>query len=116
MRDPGLRLVREPLLLRLLGGLHLRDLILDAAEEPLALGELAADLIAFGRALGDDALLLGARHGQLRLALPDLGPEAPHLVDDPRVLFGQAVDRIDAVEQVVQARRAEKNLERALLT
>ena len=53
---------------------------------------------------------------QLGLALLDLGPEDPHLVDDARVLFGHAVDRIDAVEQVVEARRAEKNLERALLT
>src|SRR4029079_14952862 len=94
---PRLGLVRQSLLLSPFGGLDLRDLNLDAREKLLALGELAADLVALGRTFRDEALLLGAGYRQLGLALLDLRPEGAHLVDDTRVLIRHAVARVDPV-------------------
>jgi hypothetical protein len=106
VRDPRLGLVGELLLLGSLGGLHLRDLILDRAQKLLPLGQLALDLVALRRQIADDARLLGAGSRQPRLALLDLGLEALDFVDDARVLVGQAVDGVNPVEEVVEARGA----------
>src|SRR6185369_10701620 len=96
--------------------LHLRDLVLDRAQELLPLGELGLDLIALRSKVADDARLLGAGERQAGLALLDLRLEALDLVDDPCVLLRKPVDGVHPIEEVVEARGAEEYLERALLT
>jgi hypothetical protein len=67
------------------------------------------------RALGNDPLLLGAGLLELGLPLLDLFAESTDLADDPGVLVREPVDGIDAVEQIVEARCPEQDLQRGLL-
>ena len=69
----------DALLAPALGGLELRDLVLDGGEELLALCKRALDLGLMGRARRDDLLLLLARLRELGLPGLDLRPELAHL-------------------------------------
>ena len=78
-------------------------------------GQLALDRCFLGSLIGDDTRLLGLRLLQLSFAGLDLGPERACFAGDARVLVGYAIDRVHAVQQVVQARRTEKDLEGGLV-
>src|SRR5438874_961452 len=52
---------------------------------------------------------------QLPAVLLDCGLEGGDLLDDARVLVRRRVDRLDAVEHVVEARRTEQNRERRIV-
>jgi hypothetical protein len=105
----------EPLLLRCFLALEPFDLAANRGEEAAALGKLAFDRLALGRTLGDDPLLVCARLLECGFALSDLRPEATHLIDDPRVLSRKPVDGVDAIEEVVEARSSEEDLQSRLV-
>ena len=98
-----------------LRGLEARDLILDRGEEPLALGQLALDRAALLGPLGDDVLLRSPGALQPDPPLHDLLAEALHLAEHATVLRRHALDRVEAVEQVVDRLGGQHDLERALL-
>ena len=105
-----------PLELRLtpsLCGLHARDLVPDRCDEALPLGELTLDRALLGCALGDDLRLAGAVAAELRTALAHLVPELPDVLQHLCVLPADALGHVEAVEQVVEALRAEDHLDRA---
>ena len=87
------------------------DLLADRVVERPPLGEALLDLVASRGALGDDLTLPGK--GTLdRLALPlDLGLGATDLIEDASVVFCHTAGRVEAVEQVVEAGRAEHDLD-----
>src|SRR3990172_11795577 len=106
--------LRPPLALALLG-LELDDLVLDRLVETLALVELALDLPAAAGALPDDLALLGPRRGELLRPRPDLVAGATDGLDDGDVLGGDPLHRVDPVEEVVEARRAEEDFGHAVV-
>ena len=103
----------EPLLAQPLGGLEARDLILDRGEQALALRELALDRAALRRPVGDDRDLGLLRALEAALPLDHLRPEALDLAEHACVLGGDAIDRVDPVEEVVDRLGAEDDLDRA---
>ena len=76
----------------------------------LSLGQACLDLALRGSPLGDDLLL--SRAGLLQLLATDrhLGTEPLDLLQDLRVLLGDAVDRVQAVDEILEARAAEEHL------
>jgi hypothetical protein len=84
----------------------------NSREELAARGELALDVAALRRAGGDDLLLRGVRVLELRLVALDLCLEHVHLVRDLRILVRDAVDGVDAAEEIVEARCAEDDVQR----
>jgi hypothetical protein len=111
-RDPLPRLLLEPSLPRRLGGLELGDLVADRGEHALALAQLALDRAAPRRPVRDLSLLRRARLLQLGLALLHGPLERLHLAEDARVLRGDSVDRVEAVQEVVERLGAEQHLDR----
>src|ERR671919_236521 len=95
-------------------GLHPLDLVLDRGEQLLALGQLRLDRCLLRRPLGDLLGLLGARVLELVAVLVNLAAILAYLREDPRVLARHALDRVDPGDDVVQALRAEKHLERGV--
>ena len=87
------------------------DLLAHRVVERPPLGEALLDLVTSRGALGDDLTLPGK--GALdRLALPlDLGFGATDLIEDASVVFRHSAGRVEAVEQVVEAGRAEHDLD-----
>ncbi len=107
-------LLEAPLALPLLG-LELGDLILDRRVERLPLDELALDPLALLGALRDDLRLLRSRLRELALAHAHLGPGPADLLHDADVLLGDALGRVEPVDELVEAGRPEDHLERRLL-
>jgi hypothetical protein len=105
----------EPRLARLLFRLEPGDLALDRLDEALALGEPGLDLLLGGGPLGDHLLLPGLGLLQERRANRDVVLELLDLADHLRVLRGDAVDRLDAVQELGQAVRPEQNRERRVV-
>ena len=93
-------------------GLQLGD-PLRTEEEALPLGELALDRVLLRRTLRDDLGLVGPGLLQPHLLGADLPLEALHLRDHLRVLRADALDHVDAREQVVEALGAEHDLDDA---
>ena len=61
---------------------------------------------------GDHLHLPGMRHAKGRAARRHLAAESLHLAEHLRVLARDAIDRVEAVDQILEARRAEEELER----
>ena len=104
------RLGGEPGLAAALFRLEHGDLLADRVVERLALGEARLDLLPAGGPLRDDLLLPG--EGALeRRALPlDLGLRPADVLEDAGVVLGDAVRGVEAVQEVVEARRSENDL------
>ena len=81
----------------------------------MALRELSVDARLRGRALRDHLRLSRVRAPQLGLLLHDVPLEGPDLPHRLRVLARDAVHRVDSVQEVVEAPRAEQDLERRVL-
>ena len=96
--------IRELRLAAGLLGLELGDLALDRAEQLLALRQAGLDLLLRGGALGDDLLLPDVGRAQLDGTRGDDVLEPLDLGEHLRVLRGDAVHRLDSVQEVVQAR------------
>ena len=96
---------------RLLGPEPL-DLAANRREELLALGEPRLDLALGLGPRGDHRLLVRLRRLQPVAPNRHLAPEPLHLLEHLRVLLGHAVDRVEAVDEVFEARAAEEDLER----
>ena len=117
MRQPppraGASLPRELRLPRALGSLHAIDLRLDGCHEPLPLGQLALDRALLRCAIGDHLRLpraVGAELGTTRLHLV---AEPAHVLQDLCVLSTDPLCHVEAIEEVVEALRAEDHLDRA---
>jgi len=91
------------------------DLTVDRAEQSLALPELLLHRSAFRGAFGDDLGLLGMRVLQPGAVFLDGAPELDDLGQHSRVLVGDAVGGVDAVDHVVEARRADDHVDRGTL-
>ena len=65
--------------------------------------------------LRDDAALLGVRPLQLGPMTLDRRLERRNLLDDARILLGGRIDRLDPVQQILEARRAEEHRERRVV-
>ena len=92
--------------------LDLLDLAADRREELLPLREAGLDL-ALGRGpRGDDLLLARASALQPLAASNDLGPEPLDLPQHLGVFLGHAVDRVQPVDEILEARAAQEDLER----
>ncbi len=88
------------------------DLAANRREELLALGEPGLDLALGLRSRGNHRLLVRLRRLQPVAPSRHLTPEPLHLLEHLRVLLGHAVDRVEAVDEVFEARAAEEDLER----
>ena len=92
-----------------------RSISLGSRRGAAALSELALDRLPLRRPVGDDPLLVGAGPLELGLALLDLGPKARTSPMIRASCSETRLDRVDPVEQVVEARGAEEDLERGLV-
>jgi hypothetical protein len=101
--------------LRGLLGLHLFDLILDRGKKLLPLRELRLDGCLACLALGDDLLLALPCPRERCLAPFDLRAERSDLGDDPGILGGDAVRRVQPIDELVEARRPEEHLDQRVL-
>ena len=110
--EPRPCLGRELCLALLLLRLELDDLVLHGGEQLLLLGDLALDRALLRGTFGDDLRLSRAR--VLEVGAPGLDLLAVLLdrVQHLRILVRHAVDRVEPRDDVVEALRAEQDLER----
>ena len=90
---------------------HPADLALDRGQKRLAPAQLRLDRRPLGRPRRHHLLLLGPRAREPLPAEQNFAAEGPDLANDRGVLGGDAVDRLDPAEQVVEASGAEQDLE-----
>ena len=90
------------------------DLGADGLQQPVALRELRLDRVLLCETLRDDLLLLGLRAMQARGLARDVRAERRDVADDGAALIVDAVDGVDAIEQIVETRRAEQHLDRSV--
>jgi hypothetical protein len=109
----GLSLERE--LTRLLGGDHPRDLALDRRVQPLLAGELRADARLRRRSRRDESPLRYVLADERMLVRRHRLLEADDLVHHRDVLVRDRLHRLDAVDEILDARRAEDDAERRLI-
>ena len=83
-------------------------------QQPIPLRELRLDRVLLGETLRDDLLLLVLRVVETRGLLRNARAERRDVTDDGTALIADAVDGVDAIEQVVETRRAEEYLDRAV--
>jgi hypothetical protein len=92
-----------------------RDLTADRRQELPALSQLRLDVLPLRRALRHDVLLLALRVLKLDAVPLDRGLRGRHLADDVSVLLRRPVQRVDAIDEVVETRGAEQDGERRVL-
>ena len=109
---PRSRLLAQDLLAARLLLLQLLDLVANGPEELLPFREPGLDLTLGGSPGGDDLLLARASTLQPLAANRDLGAEPLDLLQHLSVLLGHAVDRVEPVDEVLEARAAQEDLER----
>src|SRR5262249_35111492 len=87
------------------------DLGADRAQQLVALRELPFDRVLLGEALRDDLLLFGLCVREPGLFPSDGTAERLHVADDRAALVVHTIDGVEAVQEIVETRRAENNLE-----
>ena len=100
-----------------MGRLHraqMLDLGANRLQQPVALCELRLDRVLLGETLRDDLLLLVLRVVQTRGLTRDVRAERRHIADDRALLVVDAIDGVDAIQQIVETRRAEENFDRSV--
>ena len=91
------------------------DLAADRRQELPACRQLGLDVLSLRRLLRDDPLLLLMGVVQLDLVMLDRHLRRAYLPDDVRVLGRRRVDCLDAVEQILEARRPEQQGQRRVV-
>ena len=110
----GPRLLGERSLPPLLLGAHLRDLVLDGREQAVLLRDRDSIDCFCAACSATTSRLVGARLLEVRAPRLDLLAVLLDRPEDLRVLAGDALDRVEPRDDVVEARRAEEHLERGV--